>query len=721
MGVPALFRWIQRRYPLIITNCIEEEIESENDFSNQNPNTIGDVDFDCLYLDMNGIIHPCFHSHEGSSPLTEEQIFENIDNYISRLFNIVRPRKLLFMAIDGVAPRAKMNQQRARRYRSSKDSIYDHLVKIEEAKKNNDQELLSVLDDPDYISKHDTNVITPGTRFMRNLSKHLQQYIQKQQESVQAWKNISVILSDASVPGEGEHKIMDFIRGQRLEQGYDPNRHHCIYGLDADLIFLGLTTHEPYFTVLREKVFEDVDGFQFVSLWVLRQYLEKDLKPVSLEFEWNFENAIDDLVFICFAIGNDFIPGVPGFSIQAGVINAIIAEYAHSLPKLGGYLTEEGSPNFARLCKILSQLSKFEGKALDSIINPSDSSIAAQNFVNEICDTDDLELKDMKYRNYLHKKEKFNRPETVPNIEELKTKYYKLKFGDDYDKVSIIKEYLTAMYWILMYYTHGCVSWSWFYPYHYSPCVSDFSIIENFEVSFDLNEPFKPLVQLMAVLPPQSAQFLPQKFSEFMLKEDSPLKPFYPTKFRVDLVGGTTTWKGIVLVPFIDADLLNSTIESCEDLQLTTEEKHRNKNGNTKVFLSDENPNKITEDSEGKVYGPQIWGTIKESKSCGYVYEFRKISFDQITSFLHLNVKLPPSVVTINHKDPFMRGISQKAQNTSNNNINNIFDAIHEIPLQIPGYPPGTTSDFRIRAIQNSKRKMKPHSTKNKKSSLFDF
>ena len=386
MGVPALFRWIQRTYPLIITNCIEEEIENENDYSNQNPNTIGDVDFDCLYLDMNGIIHPCFHSQESNAPLTEEEIFQNIDNYINRLFNIVRPRKLLFMAIDGVAPRAKMNQQRARRYRSSKDSIYDHLVKLDEAKKSNNQESLSTLDDPDYLSKHDTNVITPGTRFMRNLSKHLQQYIQNQQADVQAWKNISVILSDASVPGEGEHKIMDFIRGQRLEQGYDPNRHHCIYGLDADLIFLGLTSHEPYFTILREKVLEDVDGFQFVSLWVLRQYLEIDLKPVSLPFDWNFENAIDDLVFLCFAIGNDFIPGVPGFSIQAGVINAIIAEYAHSLPKLGGYLTEEGVPNFERLCKILSQLSKFEGKALDSIIHPSDSSTAAQNFVNEICD-----------------------------------------------------------------------------------------------------------------------------------------------------------------------------------------------------------------------------------------------------------------------------------------------------------------------------------------------
>ena len=231
MGVPALFRWLSKKYPKIISPVIEhrpEEFENGDgtkstvpvDTTKPNPNG---EEFDNLYLDMNGIVHPCSHPEDRPAPANQEEMMLAVFEYTDRVVNMVRPRKLLMIAVDGVAPRAKMNQQRSRRFRSAQEA---------EEKDKQAAEFRAMLkaagqdvgQDGEAVKKTwDSNAITPGTPFMDLLAMSLRYWCSYKSTTDPAWKKLKIIISDATVPGEGEHKIMNFVRSQRSSPSHDPN------------------------------------------------------------------------------------------------------------------------------------------------------------------------------------------------------------------------------------------------------------------------------------------------------------------------------------------------------------------------------------------------------------------------------------------------------------------------------------------------------------------
>jgi len=105
-----------------------------------------------------------------------------------------------------------------------------------------------------YENQWNSNVITPGTNFMDKISAVIELYIKVRLNKDPKFQNLKCIFSDSSIPGEGEHKILEFIRQQRARVNYNPNTKHCIYGADADLLFLGLSTHDPHFYCFRELI-----------------------------------------------------------------------------------------------------------------------------------------------------------------------------------------------------------------------------------------------------------------------------------------------------------------------------------------------------------------------------------------------------------------------------------------------------------------------------------
>ena len=203
---------------------------------------------------------------------------------------------------------------------------------------------------------------------MARLSEQMRYFINKKISEDSNWRDIVVVFSGHEVPGEGEHKIMEYIRLSRAQPDYNPNIRHCLYGLDADLIMLGLLSHDPHFCLLREEVkfgpssrkkggnsryvpfFYDpvlrltfarssleAINFYLLHLSLMREYLDlefRDIEP-TLPFDYSLERVIDDFILLAVFVGNDFLPNLPDLHIHENGLERLFDVYKKILPSLG--------------------------------------------------------------------------------------------------------------------------------------------------------------------------------------------------------------------------------------------------------------------------------------------------------------------------------------------------------------------------------------------------
>lgn len=600
MGVPKFFRYMSERYP-----CLSEQLRE-----NQVP------EFDNLYLDMNGIIHNCSHPNDAdvNFRISEEAIFEGIFHYVEYLFKLIRPQRVFFIAVDGVAPRAKMNQQRGRRFRSAA-----------EAQGQIDAAIAKGESVPDG-DRFDRNCITPGTAFMVRLQDALEHFIQVKIATDRLWKACTVILSGHETPGEGEHKIMEYIRHAKAQPGFNPNTRHCLYGLDADLIMLGLCTHERYFSLLREEVkFGKNDKktmalkeirFYLLHLTLLTEYLELEFASLrgQLRFPFDIHKLIDDWVLLVYLVGNDFIPHLPHLHINENALPTLYGAYMDVLPQMDGYINEAGVLNLPRLQLLMRRLAAFDRemflerytdlKYLESKCGKNDLEAfdATAEEINGAAGMGEDLMALIIASDLLGGEEgEDGEPVTLGDIENdpelfeqefkaFKKNYYITKLGlADFDEAARAEQaecYIRALQWTLHYYYRGVVSWSWYYPHHYAPFISDVDNFAHLQLEYEMAHPFLPFQQLLSVLPAGSKQHLPAAYHHLMTDPASPVYDFYPPEFSTDLNGKQQSWEAVVLIPFIDEKRLLKAMGPC-DAFLTDEEQRRNVHGPMQQYQYD--------------------------------------------------------------------------------------------------------------------------------------
>ena len=220
MGVPYFFKKLldkERKYKQQILF----------DKLNKQPNV--------LYIDGNCAIHPeCFKIadkmiDEPDTYIKEGYMIKQIIDFFDYLEDFVDPKKEVYISIDGVAPMAKINQQRKRRVKS----VIDNQIRNSIKKKFNKK-----------ISNWSNSVISPGTEFMERLHLALVKHYKNKSETND--KKIKYTYSSYHTRGEGEHKILQDIKKNK-------SKNSIVYGLDADLIFLTLASNISELYLLRES------------------------------------------------------------------------------------------------------------------------------------------------------------------------------------------------------------------------------------------------------------------------------------------------------------------------------------------------------------------------------------------------------------------------------------------------------------------------------------
>lgn len=506
---------------------------------------------DRLFLDFNCIIHQSANSVVAKHPLAsyerlEAMIMDDIMEQIVKLINVIFPRQLLYIAIDGTCPRAKMSQQRKRRYISAwRNDILSQFKKV-----NNIS-----------VTQWDSNIITPGTKFMKQLDQKLQEFVDKNNNKL----GFNILLSGSNEIGEGEHKIMQYIRNCP-DSSLD-----VIYGLDADLIMLSLVS--PNFrniVLLREKPEFNVltkSNEMFLTLNI------SNLSE-SLTSTYQLESNIDftkEYVMLCVLLGNDFLPPLSFLKIKENGIDSVIKSYKKVSSYLNQSLVTDEGLNYMFLLELIKDLSRNEDAYMTECCHCYYSKVYKNTMDKRSHSQKGPTLEAlMSELDNFPTINKFNHV-IDPSQNGWRLNYYFHLFGtcNTSHIVDICNNYIQGLLWVYNYYFTQTTSYSWYYKYCYSPTLLDLtntlsscnftslnhSVCEDPHRQHLINND----IQLLLVLPPQSIYMLAPCLRKVVTEIEFGCVHFYPHKFEIATFLKNYLWECSAKLPDID---INSIIHA---------------------------------------------------------------------------------------------------------------------------------------------------------------
>ena len=474
MGIPSFFSYIIKQHN---KNVLYHDIEG--------------VQFGYLFIDANSLIYDVYNrliKMPLSSKFTkdiDDIIINEVGEGIEKLIKHINPNIKSYIAFDGICPFAKMKHQRNRRLKSY---------------------ILKELTNTPVPFIWDTTNITPGTTFMKKLTEKLKMRFNGDK---------TIIFSGADMVGEGETKICQYIRELFCENKLLPKI--AFYGLDNDIIMLSilhLHCSENIVVFREEPPPPPPPSKTKENKTVLNEYIYIDIHGLvdSILYEMNCEDnnyyRVIDYVFLCFFLGNDFLPKFPAIQIRTHGITFLLDTYREHIGKYNGrtlvnykQLTNniKSIINWKYINIFIQKLAVNEHKF---IILESEMRDKLENSVRQIGNISDPENMPILYREvekYIWVKEAG-----------WEWRYYKGLFCTT-PTPELKKEwclnYLEGLEWTFRYYTGNCPDWRWVYRHEYSPLLQDLTmwVPRNYNYVFFTeykNNPYSTEEQLKYVMPP---------------------------------------------------------------------------------------------------------------------------------------------------------------------------------------------------------------------------